>query len=189
MKIVASTKMNQAQRAMTEARTYGNTSNKLFEEAEAAPTATGKMLYIVSSSDKGLCGGVHSSLSKAVRLKLIDNPDADIAIMGEKCKSQLGRSNPRNVVLSFAGIGKSVPTFATAQDIADQIIALETQYDNIQIVYNSFTSAVSYDAAIVDAFSEESILAAGTYTSPLQSQLQILLSSALLVSVMKRIRM
>jgi len=34
MKIVASTKLTRAQRAMTESRTYGQTSNTLFEQAE-----------------------------------------------------------------------------------------------------------------------------------------------------------
>jgi len=165
MKIVASTKMNQAQKSMAESRVYGKTSNKLFEEAEAQPAETGKTLYIVSSSDKGLCGGVHSSLSKAVRVKLLTNENADLVVMGEKCKSQLGRSNPRNMVLSFAGIGKDVPTFATAQAIANQIMSLDTQYDNVEIVYNSFLSPVSYEATTINAFSEESIKAAGTSPS------------------------
>ena len=162
MKIVASTKMSQAQKSMIESRIYGKTSNKLFEEAEAQPAETGKTLYIVSSSDKGLCGGVHSSLSKAVRIKLLTNENADLVVMGEKCKAQLGRSHPRNMVLSFAGIGKDVPTFATAQAIANQIMSLDTEYDNVEIVYNSFLTPVSYEATSINAFSEDSMKAAGT---------------------------
>ena len=37
MKIVASTKLTKAQRAMEESRAYGNTSNTVFEEAETKP--------------------------------------------------------------------------------------------------------------------------------------------------------
>jgi F-type H+-transporting ATPase subunit gamma len=166
MKIVASTKMNQAQRAMSESRVYGKTSNQLFEQAEAQPTAEGKTLYIVSSSDKGLCGGVHSSLSKAVREKLITNPNADLVVMGEKCRAQLFRSNPKNLVLSFSGIGKDVPTFATAQAIAAKIMELEGPYDNIEIVYNSFLTPVSYEASSIHAFSEEAVKAAGAFPYP-----------------------
>jgi len=165
MKIVASTKMNQAQRNMTHARVYGATSSKVFEEAETKPEEKGKTLFIVSSSDKGLCGGVHSSLSKAVRIKLQQNPDADLVILGEKCKGQLARSHPKNVVMSFAGVNKDVPVFSMAQAIAHEIMSLEQQYENIEVVYNSFISPVAYEASTINAFSEESIKASANYAA------------------------
>jgi F-type H+-transporting ATPase subunit gamma len=163
MKIVASTKMNQAQRAMAQSRAYGESGSTIFEKAETQRQENGKVLFIVCSSDKGLCGGVHSSLSKAVRLKLVENPEAELVVLGEKCKGQLGRTNAKNMTLSLAGIGKSVPTFATASAIADKIMSLETDYENIVIVYNSFKSAVSYEPSTIDAFSEESIKASGMF--------------------------
>src|SRR5690606_7555405 len=47
MKIVASTKLTRAQRAMTESRTYGQTSNTVFEKAETKPLdKEGKELLI-----------------------------------------------------------------------------------------------------------------------------------------------
>jgi F-type H+-transporting ATPase subunit gamma len=118
MKIVASTKMTRAQKAMTDSRTYGKTSNKVFEEAETKPMEGKKTLLVVASSDKGLCGGIHSGLTRTTRRMLIEDPEMHIAIIGEKCKAQLGRSNAKNVVLSFAGIGRDIPTFADAQAIA-----------------------------------------------------------------------
>jgi F-type H+-transporting ATPase subunit gamma len=159
MKIVASTKLTRAQRAMTESRQYGQTSNAVFEQAETKPLEGDdkKTLIVVSSSDKGLCGGIHSGLTKRVRKMLIDTPNADIVVLGEKCKAQLGRSSSRNIVLSFAGIGKDVPTFADAQAVADQIALLPTDYASIQIVYNKFINAQSYEATPIEAFSEEAI--------------------------------
>jgi len=111
MKIVASTKLTRAQRAMTESRQYGKTSNTVFENAETKPIEgeDKKTLFVVASSDKGLCGGIHSGLSKYVRRTLAKNPNADLVIIGEKCKAQLSRSNGRNIVLSFAGVGKKYP--------------------------------------------------------------------------------
>ena len=165
MKIVASTKLTRAQRAMTESRVYGQTSQTVFDEAETKPLETSaegqaqKTLLVVCSSDKGLCGGVHSGLSRATRRILAENPDIDLAILGEKCKAQLSRSNPKNIVLSFAGVGKDIPTFADAQAIADQITQLPTQYSSIRILYNKFLNAQSYEAASVEAFSEEAITA------------------------------
>lgn len=159
MKVVASTKLTRAQRAMTESRSYGQTSNTVFEEAETKPLEGDdkKTLIVVASSDKGLCGGIHSGLSKRVRKMLIEKPNADLVILGEKCKAQLGRSSGKNIVLSFAGIGKDVPTFAEAQAIADQISLLPTDYADIQIVYNKFINAQSYEPVPVAAFSEEAI--------------------------------
>lgn len=160
MKIVASTKLNRAQRAMTESRTYGETSNNVFEQAEtkAVEGENQKTLIIVASSDKGLCGGIHSGLSKRTRKLLLDVPDADIVVIGEKAKAQLGRSNAKQIALSFAGIGKDVPSFADAQAIADQIVTLPTDYSSIKIVYNKFINAQSYEATPIEVFSEEAIL-------------------------------
>ncbi|KAE8442307.1 hypothetical protein EG329_003507 [Mollisiaceae sp. DMI_Dod_QoI] len=159
MKVVASTKLNRAQRAMTESRQYGQTSNTVFEQAETKPLEgdNKKTLIIVASSDKGLCGGIHSGLSKCVRRMLLDKPDADLVILGEKCKAQLSRSNSRNIVLNFSGVGKDIPTFADAQAIADQVSLLPTDYASIQIVYNKFINATSYEATPIEAFSEEAI--------------------------------
>ncbi|KAI9806865.1 MAG: atp3 gamma subunit of the F1 sector of mitochondrial F1F0 ATP synthase [Piccolia ochrophora] len=159
MKIVASTKMARAQRAMTESRTYGETSNTVFDKAETKPLEgeDKKTLIVVASSDKGLCGGIHSGLTKKVRKMLAENPNQDLVILGEKCKAQLGRSSAKNIQLSFGNIGKNVPSFADAQAIADQISLLSTDYADIQIVYNKFINAQSYEATPIEAYSEEAI--------------------------------
>jgi len=159
MKVVASTKLNRAQRAMTESRSYGQTSNTVFEQAETKPLEgeDKKSLIIVASSDKGLCGGIHSGLTKRVRKIVLEKPNCDIVVLGEKCKSQLSRSNSKNMLLSFSGVGKDIPTFAEAQAIADQVCLLDTDYADIKIVYNKFINAQSYEATVVEAFSEEAI--------------------------------
>jgi len=157
MKIVASTKLTRAQKAMGDSRTYGQTSNKVFEEAETKPLEDKKTLVVICSSDKGLCGGIHSGLTRATRRMLDSDPNLALAIIGEKSKAQLGRSNGKNVVLSFAGIGKDVPTFADAQAIADQICLLPEEYASIKILYNKFINATSYEATPIEAFSEEAI--------------------------------
>jgi F-type H+-transporting ATPase subunit gamma len=159
MKVVASTKLTRAQRAMWQSRTYGQTSNTVFDSAETKPMEGEgkKTLIIVCSSDKGLCGGIHSGMSRKVRRMLTEIPEADLAVIGEKCKAQLGRSNPKNMVISFAGAGKDIPTFADASCIADQISMLAQEYISIKIVYNKFINAGSYEATIQEAFSEEAI--------------------------------
>jgi F-type H+-transporting ATPase subunit gamma len=159
MKIVASTKLTRAQRAMNDSRNYGQTSNEVYESAEtkALETEDKKTLVIVCSSDKGLCGGIHSGLSRYVRRMQATQPGFDLVLIGEKAKAQLSRTNAKAIQLSFSGIGKGVPTFADAQAIADQVLQLPTEYTDVKILYNSFVNAQTYEPAMIEAFSEEAI--------------------------------
>lgn len=114
MKIVASTKLGKAQRAMATSKVYNEASEKVFENSETAvPENIEKRLWVVVSSDKGLCGSIHSQLARTVRRKLLDFESGekliDIVAVGEKIKAQLGRSNPEQMRLSFGGTGKEAP--------------------------------------------------------------------------------
>ncbi|PYI03617.1 ATP synthase F1 gamma [Aspergillus sclerotiicarbonarius CBS 121057] len=157
MKVIASTRLTRAQKAMEDSRTYGQTSNTVFENAETKAVGDKKTLLVVASSDKGLCGGIHSGLSKATRRILQQYPDADIVVLGEKAKAQLSRTNANAIVLSFANVCKDIPTFNDAQAIADQIALLPTDYSSIKIIHNKFLNAQSYEAGTVEAYSEEAI--------------------------------
>ncbi|KAJ5921691.1 ATP synthase subunit gamma [Penicillium verhagenii] len=157
MKVVASTRLTRAQRAMDESRVYGETSNTVFEQAETKPLEDKKTLYVVASSDKGLCGGIHSSLSKATKRLLASNPDADLVILGEKGKAQLSRFAPEKILLSFSNVCKDIPTFADAQAVADQIALLPTDYSSVKVIYNKFVNAQTYEATVIEAYSEEAI--------------------------------
>lgn len=162
MKIVASTKLNRAQRAMTDSRTYGQTSNTVFDSAEtkAIEGEGKKTLLVVCSSDKGLCGGIHSGMSRMVRRLMLEEPDKyELVIVGEKCKAQLSRSSAQAIQMSFAGVGKDIPTFSDAQAIADQIALLPGDYAEVKLIYNKFINAQSYEPTTIEAFSEEAFAA------------------------------
>lgn len=165
MKIVASTKLTRATRAMNDSRTYGESSNEVFKAAETAvpESEEKKTLIVVCSSDKGLCGGIHSGMSRFIR-RLAADPEQgpfDLVVVGEKCRSQLQRTNAQSIQLSFAGVGKDIPTFADAQAIADQIVMLPTEYSDVKILYNRFINATSYEPTFIEAFSEEAITQSG----------------------------
>lgn len=156
MKTVASSKLPKASRAMAQAKIYGETSDELFKNAETKQ-GDGKTLFIVASSDKGLCGGVHSQLSKATRRAMAASGDntADIVILGDKCKAQLQRQTPENIIMSFNQVGKEVPTFQDAQAIADLIIKNGKEYEKIEVIYNKYVSGISYEPDTIHAFSQD----------------------------------
>ncbi|PTB65334.1 ATP synthase F1 gamma [Trichoderma citrinoviride] len=160
MKVVASTKLTRATRSMNDSRKYGEASNEVFKSAEtaAAEAEEKKSLIIVCSSDKGLCGGIHSGLSRTIRrMYAEEGAGFDLVIIGEKCKAQLQRTNGKEIQLTFAGVGKDIPTFADAQAIADQIVLLPNEYTDVKILYNKFINATSYEPSFIEAFSEEAI--------------------------------
>ncbi|KAI0704194.1 ATP synthase F1 gamma [Cerioporus squamosus] len=153
MKMIASTKLAKAQRAMQAGKEYGLANAEIFQHA--SPEETGKRkLFIVVSSDKGLCGGIHSSVSKATRRAIAEKDkveeDSPIMVIGDKSKAQLSRALPKNLVMAFNQIGRDIPTFADAAGVADLILTSGVKYDSIAIVYNKFVSAISYEAAIIE---------------------------------------
>ena len=145
---------------MQQARLYGMTNSEVFRQAETvAPESSAKTLYLTVSSDKGLCGGVHSQLSKATRRISAEeeeqNASFSLVVIGDKSKSQLSRVMSEKFVLSFNQIGKDIPTFTEAQTVADQIFAAGVEFDRVEIIYNRFVSMVSYEPTTVTVYSED----------------------------------
>jgi F-type H+-transporting ATPase subunit gamma len=121
-----------------------------------------RKLFLVISSDKGLCGGIHSSVTKFTRRTIAStespvDPNSPIMVVGDKSKAQLSRVLGSNLVLSFSQIGRDIPTFADAAGVADLIKTSGVEYDSVVIVYNKFVSAISYEAAMVEIGGESSI--------------------------------
>ncbi|KAJ6474604.1 ATPase, F1 complex, gamma subunit domain-containing protein [Mycena vitilis] len=169
MKMIASTKLAKAQRAMAAGKQYGIANSEVFANSASA-SATSNKLFIVISSDKGLCGGIHSSVSKATRRafagsaespllnedsKPVDVDSASpVMVIGDKSKAQLLRSLSGNIRMTFNQIGRDVPTFADAAGVADLVIKSGVPYDSVVIIHNKFVSAISYEPAAVEVRGE-----------------------------------
>jgi len=173
MKMIASTKLAKAQRAMTAGKEYGLANSEVFDHVPTDKPAN-KKLFLVVSSDKGLCGGIHSSVSKATRRALAgteDSPllasankndttaeaDSPIVVIGDKSKNQLSRVLSNNLAMTFNQIGRDIPTFADAAAVADLVVKSGVQYDAVFLVYNKFVSALSYEAAVMQVKGEEAL--------------------------------
>lgn len=166
MKIVASTRLGKAQRAMAVSRVFGSGTKQVFDSAETtAPSETPKKLVIAMTSDKGLCGSIHSQLARHVRSILATSPETEVVAVGDKVKAQIARSYPNNIVASFASIGKEAPTFNEAAAIADKIISLGKEYDTIEIVYNKFISGVSFEPSTLNVYTLPTIEASPKISS------------------------
>jgi F-type H+-transporting ATPase subunit gamma len=135
---------------------------------EPDATATRK-LFLVISSDKGLCGGIHSSVSKFTRRALAGGeginaaPDSPVMVVGDKSKMQLSRMAGPNMALTFNQIGRDIPTFADAAAVADLVKSSGVEYDSVVIVHNKFVSAISYEPTAVEIRGESAVAGACAY--------------------------
>lgn len=101
MKMVSAAKYARAERDLKAARPYGVGAQAFYENAKvggeeeaAAPADEGKVLYVALTSDRGLCGGVHSSICKAIKFELLEKKSLDnvgIICVGDKSRAQLSR--------------------------------------------------------------------------------------------------
>ncbi|BGO92383.1 atp3 gamma subunit of the F1 sector of mitochondrial F1F0 ATP synthase [Rhodotorula toruloides] len=164
MKMVAASRLARAQRSMTDAKAYGKANDAVFEQSEASKSEAKveKILYIVASSDRGLCGGIHSSVAKAARKDIEKGEGAGkeirVVALGEKPKQQMARGEGAKALeLSFSQIGKSVPTFNDALAIADKIEAEKFDFDKVKIIYNKFLSVISYEASALEIYSTKAL--------------------------------
>jgi len=157
MKIVASTRLNKAQRAMTASRVFNKSDSEFYKNAEPEAAEAEKTLLVVVSSDKGLCGSIHSQISKSARKRIEAlNGAADIVTIGEKVKAQLLRTHGDKMKLSFSGTGKEAPNFYEVALIADEIQKLG-KYENTEILYNKYVSGVSFEPSEFSVFASEAI--------------------------------
>lgn len=108
-----------------------------------------KNLFIILTTDKGLCGGVNSILTRTLKSKLnmirSEGKDFDMVVVGDKGRSQLRRSHGDHILVSAAD--RATPyNFELASALAQD--ALNGEYDQIHLVYNKFISAIAYTTSV-----------------------------------------
>jgi len=149
MKMVSAAKYARAERELKPVKPFGAGAQAFYERAEVksdeAPDA--KILVIALTSDRGLCGAVHSSVAKAIKLMIQQSPNPDnikIVCVGDKSRGMLSRIYPKNILVHFNDIGRKPPTFKDAAIVAQNIISSGYDFTKGILLYNKFKSVVSY---------------------------------------------
>jgi F-type H+-transporting ATPase subunit gamma len=162
MKMVAAAKLRKAQEAAEQSRPYSDNMKNLMDSISRGfiPTdnfrnlLTGSdedktYLLVLFTSERGLCGGFNSQISKALREKVVDlqkeNKTVKIICIGKKgydiVKRQYGDQIVDTVDLSAV---KSIQ-YGDAKKISDKIIKMyfDAEFDKCLIFYNKFKSVIS----------------------------------------------
>ncbi len=160
MKLVSAAKLRKAQERIVTLRPY---ENKLSEVAQYLrgsvdehsevfplfqPRPVRRVLMVLVTSDKGLCGAYNSQLTKFVKAHMDKNyPDpsvVDFIAVGQKGLPFL-RKNGYQVVRELPHFLAKFD-FDKARQLADELVEmfLAGRYDRIEIAYNRFKNALVY---------------------------------------------
>jgi len=158
MKMVSAAKYARAERDLRQARPYGEGAKQFYERAEVTPPEKDrKSIMIAITSDRGLCGAVHTGVARFIRNELQSNPDLKIICVGDKSRGILQRLYAKNILLVANEIGRLPPTFLDAAKLANSILTLGYDFTDGKIIYNKFKSVVSYSCTEMPMFSLSSV--------------------------------
>jgi F-type H+-transporting ATPase subunit gamma len=156
MKMVSAAKLKKAQDAIVAMRPYSSKLTELLQNLSATlDSDTGgaystqrevsKVLLVVVTSNRGLCGGFNSSITKEV-IKTVKekyaNTTVDILGIGKKGTDVLQKQF--DIVANKNEIYDDL-TFDNVAAIAENLMELYTSgtYDRIELVYNQFKNAAT----------------------------------------------
>jgi len=153
MKMVSAAKLKGDENRRTTAMAFNKWAEELNGPAKPLEDETfedlpQKCLIVPLSSDKGLCGGVNTFITRNVKncVKALadQGKEADIAVIGDKGRAQLRRHLGDKIKLSMTEV-ESPGNFTLAGAIASELIANGAgDYDAIVIMYNEFKNAAVY---------------------------------------------
>ena len=166
MKMVSAAKLRRAQAAVVAARPFSNKLRQVIaslarrEDQDAHPLLAqrdkGKALVVLVTSDRGLCGGFNSNMSKTVERYIRANPDGfeqlDLLLIGRKGNDYLKRRPGITIFKVYENLlGTGQVSYAPASLIGQELVELfaSEQYDAVFLAFNAFRSAISQEPQIV----------------------------------------
>ena len=160
MKLVSAAKLRRAQTAIQNLRPYSQKLNEILNNLASSNTGTEqlplfeqrkpeKVVVVVITSNKGLCGAFNSNIIKAAN-HLIEEKYAEqnragnlqLICIGKKGNDQLGKHYP--VAFSNEKLLDN-PDFAELSAISDNLVMkfIHHEVDKVDIVYNQFLNAAT----------------------------------------------
>lgn len=162
MQMVAASKLRRAQEAVEATRPYsdklstvvGNLSKEMDGDDNAPELLVGngnseRYLFVVATSERGLCGGFNSSItrlaSKSARSLIKNGKDVKFICVGKKGKAALSREFGESIIEFFDFSDVRNLGFAEGDSIAKKIISLfnEDSFDVCQLYYSKFESVLT----------------------------------------------
>lgn len=154
MKMVAAAKLRKSQEKVIAARPYARQLQEVLARLAQVQTdvkhpllakrPVHKVLYVVISSDRGLCGGYNANLiRKTTSLIAEQEQKVGMVAVGRKARDYFRRGKVE-ILAEFTGIGDD-PNYTQAKTIGQEVIRLyETgEVDEVYLMYTQFLTAIS----------------------------------------------
>ncbi len=152
MKMVSAAKLKKAQDAIQSMRPYSeklteilqNVSSSLSpdENVYAQQREVKKVLLVLVTSNRGLCGGFNSNITKAAasRIKELKGVDVEIMTIGKKANDMFAKTG--RVIKTETEIWNDL-TFENTDAIAEELMSgfADKKWDRIEVLYNQFKNA------------------------------------------------
>ena len=159
MKMVSASKLRRAQNSVIALRPYSSLLSKvisnimedeteLMESPYGRNKKTDKVLLLVLTSNKGLCGGFNANIIKETKkvFERISQEDkyikVDIISCGKKSSEFFSKQKGIDVIKTIDSIWDDL-TFERVTLITEEIMRmfLNKEYDRVEVVYNKFKNA------------------------------------------------
>lgn len=107
-----------------------------------------RVLVVVITSDRGLCGGYNANVSKEVA-SFIEEKNASLFVVGNKGRDYFTRRNV-NIFGTMNGISEK-PSYEDAKYIGDVVVEsyLQDNFDEVYLAYTEFKSTISHVPNII----------------------------------------
>ncbi len=167
MKLVSAAKLRRAQTAIQHLRPYSQKLNEILNNLAGSNTGTEpsplfeareaeKVVIVVITSNKGLCGAFNSNIVKTVNHLVTEKyaeqhraNNVQLICFGKKGKEQLSKQFP---VSFYNEKLLDNPDFTEISSLADDLIKrfVNHEVDKVDIVYNQFLNAATQRVTIED---------------------------------------
>jgi len=144
MKLVAASKMKGDLQRLEQGKHFGNQAVDMVFKTDLymqrrAPEAPNnpKTLLVPLTSDKGLCGGVNSSIVRTVRdlVNKSDRSRMQVFAVGDKGVAGLNRNMPDLMKNAIQDVAKPL-NYPTCMAIAEHLTQTAEKFDKIIVFYN-----------------------------------------------------
>ncbi|HEY3309203.1 MAG TPA: ATP synthase F1 subunit gamma [Desulfuromonadaceae bacterium] len=158
MKMVSAAKLRRAQENVVAARPYAKKLGEVLQSLSAnlegdlhpllEKREAKKLLLIVLTSDRGLCGGFNTNLCKAADRYIKERSGSyeQISVMTVGRKGNEFLRSRYNVYKNFSNI-LAKPNYQVAAMLAQEVIDgfVAGEYDQVELLYNSFRTVMTQD--------------------------------------------
>jgi F-type H+-transporting ATPase subunit gamma len=148
MKTVAASKLRQAEIRKDVAVPFYQASAQAIDSFSPVEEfdKTKKTLFIVVTSDKGLCGSVNSTVIRQVKTLFKRgtlSPDTSLIVLGDKGRAGLTGAFAKNFLLTVNDLDKTPLQFGDLEPVADLVV--NSGAEQLGLITNKFVSVLTFD--------------------------------------------